>query len=398
MGVALVRVAADARVPEAAYDLGRLYLTGHIVRRDLQEALRLFEVAVKEGHPLALPLLEETLQSITDARLDPQVPLSHTAHPLGASGPDACAWCGARAGMSCGRCHQALYCTKACQKKHWKAHKLVCPGGNADESRPSVMSNNTPENRHSTSSSSVQHGADSSWAALQRQTPILGPFASPSPPSLAPDDLELAAGVAASMREADERAAGDNAQVSEHLLHARTDQTSSIQICVIEYSRNPKELHQALMTHPDLEDCRRSLLDKGLELTLPGPSGKSGAKIFVHPELYAGALEAIEIRGIVLDKRHVVVTADLEQVVDRVVASEVPRGRRVKKKGCRSMLPGPFQPQSYPTRVKSTFLEVPVPSSMRSAPSSGPRTASTTGLHSGGRNPRQEVSRSAVNK
>jgi hypothetical protein len=393
-GVALLRGAAAAREPDAAYILGKFYLTGHIVRRDLQEALQLFEIAVKEGQPLAIPLLEQTRHAICDTRSDPQVPSSKSARPLGSGGSNACAWCGAKASMSCARCHEAFYCTKACQKNHWKTHKLVCREG---KSHLSVVSNSVPENRQSTTSSSVQHSADSSWAALQRQTPIPGPFASSAPPSLAQDDLELAAGVAASMQEADERAAGDNAQVSEHLLHARTGQTST-RICVIEYSRNPKELHQALMTHPDLEVCRKALLDARLDPALPGPSGTSGAKIFVQPELYAGALEAIEIRGIVLDKRHVVVTADLEQVVDRVVASEVPRDRRVKKKGCRSKPPGPFQPQTYPARVKSTFLEVPVPSSMRSAPSSGPRTASTTGLHAGGRNPRQEVSRSAANK
>jgi hypothetical protein len=39
-----------------------------------------------------------------------------------------CACCGMPCGhLSCSRCRVAVYCDKACQKKHWKAgHKEVC--------------------------------------------------------------------------------------------------------------------------------------------------------------------------------------------------------------------------------------------------------------------------------
>ena len=44
-----------------------------------------------------------------------------------------CAWCGAPEGLKCdahkqcGRCKMTYYCSKGCQKKHWKAfHKEGC--------------------------------------------------------------------------------------------------------------------------------------------------------------------------------------------------------------------------------------------------------------------------------
>ena len=40
----------------------------------------------------------------------------------------SCEECGAEATMHCANCEVAFYCSKACQKKHWKrGHKRVCP-------------------------------------------------------------------------------------------------------------------------------------------------------------------------------------------------------------------------------------------------------------------------------
>ena len=38
----------------------------------------------------------------------------------------SCDWCRGPAGLHCGRCGGGSYCSKDCQKKFWKQHKLVC--------------------------------------------------------------------------------------------------------------------------------------------------------------------------------------------------------------------------------------------------------------------------------
>lgn len=48
--------------------------------------------------------------------------------------PIACIYCGAfqratEKHNQCSRCSNALYCSKECQKKHWKIHKLECKKG-----------------------------------------------------------------------------------------------------------------------------------------------------------------------------------------------------------------------------------------------------------------------------
>ena len=38
-----------------------------------------------------------------------------------------CAWCGNKsATLRCSRCRNARYCSKDCQRKHWKSHKPFC--------------------------------------------------------------------------------------------------------------------------------------------------------------------------------------------------------------------------------------------------------------------------------
>ena len=37
-----------------------------------------------------------------------------------------CAKCGAAANQRCTGCHSTFYCTRECQKLHWKLHKSQC--------------------------------------------------------------------------------------------------------------------------------------------------------------------------------------------------------------------------------------------------------------------------------
>lgn len=37
-----------------------------------------------------------------------------------------CEFCGTFAGVKCSRCMKAHYCSRDCQKSHWKSHKFVC--------------------------------------------------------------------------------------------------------------------------------------------------------------------------------------------------------------------------------------------------------------------------------
>jgi hypothetical protein len=49
-----------------------------------------------------------------------------TVHARPAGGPKRCRVCGALSGNSCFGCRAARYCTRACQKRDWAAHKRSC--------------------------------------------------------------------------------------------------------------------------------------------------------------------------------------------------------------------------------------------------------------------------------
>ena len=40
--------------------------------------------------------------------------------------PRVCHLCGLASTVKCGGCREARYCTRACQKAHWREHKLLC--------------------------------------------------------------------------------------------------------------------------------------------------------------------------------------------------------------------------------------------------------------------------------
>merc|ERR1712032_52225 len=73
--------------------------------------------------------------------------------------PSPCAYCGEYAAWTkCGAC-DAVYCGRKCQKKDWKAHKLVCSG------QPSA------EGREETSEKPSQRNGESQDAEVRQETP-----------------------------------------------------------------------------------------------------------------------------------------------------------------------------------------------------------------------------------
>jgi hypothetical protein len=78
---------------------------------------RMLNVQAPFGLP---PLSDQALQDIRDEVQE------------GKHGDDACGGCGAKEGengsalQSCSKCKKRKYCSKECQKGHWKLHKKVC--------------------------------------------------------------------------------------------------------------------------------------------------------------------------------------------------------------------------------------------------------------------------------
>jgi hypothetical protein len=85
--------------------------------------------------PFGLPPLSgEAIQSIRDK-------MAESKH-----GDGACGGCGAKEGkegtdlLLCSKCKKRSYCSKECQKGHWKLHKKVCKAPEAGKENPKAWS------------------------------------------------------------------------------------------------------------------------------------------------------------------------------------------------------------------------------------------------------------------
>lgn len=190
-----------------------------------------------------------------------------------------------------------------------------------------------------------------------------------------------------------------NAPSKEALLRSRPVSTD---FYVLTFSRHSRKF--------------REVLDDAGGLELP-----SGAKIFVRPEHYDPVVEQLRVDNWDLKKYHVVVSEEHEATVMRAVAS-LPSKEQIRRKD-RVALAVPNSPSqeaagsanddagveslesddggsapvvealdsegdedpsmgSLPVvLVQRTFIHVPLPSSIYSGPSSGQKTASTTGTY-----------------
>jgi len=251
----------------------------------------------------------------------------------------------------CSTCKTTRYCSKQCQIAHWPAHKRTCN------------------------------------EILSRGHSLFGSE---------DDAAEMACCQAASIENADGAAAVSNAPLNEAILRsclqASTDSGSCAVLC-LEFSRDPQSFHEALLTHPELQDSRELMVARGFSPELP-----SGAKMFVPPELCEVTLEAVRLQGIQLKPRHVLVHADLEDLVMNAVsaskghASSRCKGREKVRCKARKVVPLGTAEASLQMEhslvVRRTFLHVKIPSELRSTPTSGPVTVSTSDAH-GARNPRR---------
>lgn len=207
---------------------------------------------------------------------------------------------------------------------------------------------------------------------------------------------DLEAGIEASLQEAAERAAEENAPLNDAILRSRP--VDGDRVAVITFSRSGRNYRQALMEGPELEDCRRSLEDAGFSPELP-----SGAKVFVRPEQYEAVIE--QLQSLDLKPRHVVVAEEFEELLLSVI-NGLPSSDQIRRKGPAAELvlgtsadSGPPMPSAQSEEsqaprgsmeeeemdvtglvheIRRTFIHIKIQSSIYSGPSSGAKTASTS--------------------
>jgi len=139
------------------------------------------------------------------------------------------------------------------------------------------------------------------------------------------------------------------------------------------------------MEGPELQKERAALSGAGLSPTLP-----SGAKMSVAPEVFGAVVQYLENELWELKTSYVIVAKDLEEKVRAVVKTAREVATRREHGNCKvkshtelsiplshevaaetSTSPGYNMPAFI---VKRTFVHVPIPSSMCSAPSAHPAT------------------------
>jgi len=166
-----------------------------------------------------------------------------------------------------------------------------------------------------------------------------------------------------------------NSKVSGALLGTRAEQ--GLYVLLLKFTRSPQIFREALMTCPELAECRQKLENCGFAIELD-----SGAKVFVQPDHYDALLEAIRLSNWSLDPSHVIVESNLEAVVVQLVTRL--HGKHKIYPKSTNVVPLSFPScsvqSSAPIEYSKTFINIKLPSSLRSSASAhtGACTASTT--------------------
>mmetsp|Transcript_42849 Transcript_42849/g.82013 ORF Transcript_42849/g.82013 Transcript_42849/m.82013 type:complete len:896 (+) Transcript_42849:82-2769(+) len=166
---------------------------------------------------------------------------------------------------------------------------------------------------------------------------------------------------------------GVNAQISDALMR-KTPAPSGPKVVLLTFSRDPAALAQTLLQAAELAPFKEALAAEGLDVQLP-----SGAKIFVRPEHHGPTVEAIRLYGLSLKPKHVVVEAELEQDVLKLVESLRPKKVYAKT---RTIMPLALAELAgncdYEVDISRTFIDIRVSSSLCSYPDQSHHAASTT--------------------
>lgn len=147
-------------------------------------------------------------------------------------------------------------------------------------------------------------------------------------------------------------------------------------VVLLKFLRPSRALREALLSAPELAECRASLENRGYAVELP-----AGSKVFVAPFHYTPLMEAIRLGKWRLFPEHVFVDPNLEDVLLGVV-NRLPRSAKVYCNGeglKRYSIPTSFASTAShldaSLSVERTFINVRVPSSLLSASSAaGPAT------------------------
>ena len=140
--IGLYRQAAEAGYDQAQTQLGFVYVTGKGVEKDMAKAKAWWVRAAKQGNASAMMNVAKSLAYEGAEAMPARVALCRAAAEKGdvyareLPGMEKfirsqCANCLTRElpnPLVCKQCRAAAYCSKACQKMHWKkgGHKKAC--------------------------------------------------------------------------------------------------------------------------------------------------------------------------------------------------------------------------------------------------------------------------------
>lgn len=159
-------------------------------------------------------------------------------------------------------------------------------------------------------------------------------------------------------------------------------------VVILEVSRNPASLLQALTGNVALQPVRRALEEANLDMSIP-----SGAMMLVNPDQYRAVQMVVTSWN--LKPRHIITSTELEATVKQAI-EDLPKRDRVRIKSSRR-IPGSelhATEQRVAISVRNTFWEVEDLCAERSWPQSAGTASTTDGAClRKGRNPRRASER-----